>query len=225
MTLAAADKVQVFGDLYQGGGTSKPIILLFHQAGSNRGEYTPIAPRLVKAGFNCLAIDQRSGGDLWGRKNQTVAKVGKSADYLDALPDIEAALAWAKASGYKTVILWGSSYSASLAIVVAAGHQQDIAAVLAFSPGEYFRDSAMIHKAAAQLRIPAFIASARDRGEIATAKSIAAAIPGRSAVQFVPRTAGVHGSSMLRSDRNPNGAAENWDAVLKFLSRFIAGQP
>jgi hypothetical protein len=45
------------------GFKSQPYILLSHQAGSNRAEYAPIAPRLVKPGFNCLAIDQRSGGE------------------------------------------------------------------------------------------------------------------------------------------------------------------
>ncbi len=68
VTITASDGVKVYADFYPAGGNSQPYILLFHQAGSNRAEYAPIAPRLVKLGFNCLAIDQRSGGDLWSQE-------------------------------------------------------------------------------------------------------------------------------------------------------------
>jgi hypothetical protein len=64
VTITASDGVKVFTDFYPAGGNSQPYILLFHQAGSNRAEYAPIATRLVKLGFNCLAIDVHSGGDL-----------------------------------------------------------------------------------------------------------------------------------------------------------------
>jgi hypothetical protein len=37
----ASDHVQVFADYYSAGSRAKPLILLFHQAGSNRGEYAP----------------------------------------------------------------------------------------------------------------------------------------------------------------------------------------
>ena len=49
----------------------KAIILLFHQAGSSRGEYAPIVRPLAEAGYSSLAIDQRSGGDMYG-PNMTV---------------------------------------------------------------------------------------------------------------------------------------------------------
>jgi len=55
---------------------------LFHQAGSNRGEYAMIGPMLAALGFNALAIDQRSGGNAWGRTNETVKRLGKSTDAL-----------------------------------------------------------------------------------------------------------------------------------------------
>ncbi|MDE3195990.1 MAG: alpha/beta hydrolase, partial [Acidobacteriota bacterium] len=187
-------------------------------AGSNRAEYETIAPRLTKLGFNCLAIDQRSGGNMWGHKNETATHVGGSDDYLPALNDLEAALAWAKprAAGGK-VIVWGSSYSASLVFLLAARHGGEIAAVLAFSPGEYFTDTRVVHRAAAKVAAPIFVTSAKDRPEIAAARSILAASPSTRKTQFVPRLAGVHGSSTLRDDRNPKGASENWFGVEAFL--------
>src|SRR5690349_11148739 len=72
VSFAANDSVQVFADYYSAGSKAKPLILLFHQAGSNRGEYATIGPMLATLGFNALAIDQRSGGNAWGRTNETV---------------------------------------------------------------------------------------------------------------------------------------------------------
>jgi dienelactone hydrolase len=221
VTLTASDGVKVYGDFYPAASKSASYILLFHQAGSNRAEYAPIAPRLVKLGFNCLAIDQRSGGDMFGQTNETVAHIGHNGDYLDALKDMEAALAWARARNHDAkVLVWGSSYSASLVFLLAAKHPDEIAAVLAFSPGEYLKDKHGVRDAAAHVSIPIFVTSAKDAEEIDAAKSIIAASPSKEKTQFIPKVAGVHGSSTLRADRNPAGEAENWTAVVAFLAEF-----
>ena len=39
------------------------------------------------------------------------------------------------------ILVWGSSYSAALVFLLAAEHQDEIKAILAFSPGEYLRGS------------------------------------------------------------------------------------
>lgn len=221
VTLTASDGVKVYADFYPAESNSRPYILLFHQAGSNRAEYAPIAPRLAKMGFNCLAIDQRSGGDLWGQENETVGHVGHDGEYSDALKDLEAALAWAKSSGNNgKVLVWGSSYSAALVFLLAADHRQEVAGVLAFSPGEYLDGPHAVRDAAAKVSVPIFVTSARDRDEIAAAKSILAVAPSQQKIQFVPHIAGVHGSSTLREDRNRAGESENWRAVEEFLNSF-----
>ncbi len=221
VTLTARDGVKVYGDFYPADSKSAPYILLFHQAGSNRAEYAPIAPRLVKLGFNCLAIDQRSGGDMFGQTNETVARIGHNGDYLDALKDMEAALAWARARNHDAKILvWGSSYSASLVFLLAAKHPDEIAGLLAFSPGEYLKDKHAVRDAASHVSVPIFVTSAKDPEEIEAAKSILAASPAKQKTQFIPKVAGVHGSSTLRADRNPAGEAENWKAVEAFLADF-----
>ena len=197
--------------------------MLFHQAGSNRWEYTPIAPRLVAAGFGALAIDARHGGEMWGHENETVARLGKEAGYLEALPDLEAALTWArKENPSRKVIVWGSSYSSCLVFLLAAKHPGEIAGVLSFSPAEYFQnDKTLVHDAAAKVNIPVFITSAKDAEEEEAAKSILEAVADKKdRVLYVPQTGGVHGSSTLRDDRNAEGAADNWVAVLAFLKQF-----
>lgn len=116
ISLRAADGLSLTAEhLPAQGARRRGCILLFHMAGSNLGEYAPIAPELNRMGFETLALDQRSGGDGWGRRNETAARLGRDPGYRAALPDLEGALAWARArdpSG--RVLAWGSSYSAAI---------------------------------------------------------------------------------------------------------------
>ena len=135
VTLSAADDVKVFGTFWRAenaGAVSSPV----HQAGSSAAEYARARRALVAAGFTVLAIDQRSGNRKFG-PNRTADAFGREATYDDALPDLEAALAWGRdeAKGAPVVVL-GSSYSAALVFVLAAAHPGEIAAVVAFSPGD-----------------------------------------------------------------------------------------
>ncbi|RVT97948.1 alpha/beta hydrolase [Rhodovarius crocodyli] len=186
-------------------------------AGSNLGEYAPIAPELNRMGFATLAVDQRSGGDGWGRRNETAARLGRDPGYRAAMPDLQAALAWARARDPGgRVLAWGSSYSAALAFPLAA--MGGVSALLAFSPGEYLQGFS-VRGAAARVECPAFVTS--DRGEEAEAARLLEAVRGAPRRQFRP-VAGAHGSSILRSDRNPRGAAQAWAAVRSFLDE-VAG--
>lgn len=218
VTLTAADGVKVAADFNAATGTPRGVIVLFHMAGSNKSEYAPIAARLQTAGFATLAIDQRSGGDAFGAHNATVAALGKSTGYAAALPDLEAALAFATVeANTRPVIIVGSSYSAALVFLLAA-KQPRVAGVMAFSPGEYL-GGVSVKAAAAQVKVPVFVSSAASSSEISAAKSILDASSSAAKVQYVP-TAGVHGASTLRDDANPKGAAANWAAVEAFLAKF-----
>jgi dienelactone hydrolase len=221
----AADGVTVYGVYHPAAGSSLPVILLFHQASSNRYEYAPIVPKLVAAEFSCLAIDQRWGGEMWSHKNETVRKLGHSetaADNVsDLQADLDAALAWARTRNpHRKFILWGSSYSASLVFLVAAQHSNEIAGVLAFSPGEYFeKQPTLVEDAATKVTVPVFITSENDEDQVRQATLIFNAVGSRDKVHYKAAFA-VHGSSTLRTDRNPKGAAANWAAVMKFLKQF-----
>ena len=216
IVLTAADGVAVYA-LHTVAAHPRATILLFHQAGASKAEYVRIAPRLAAAGFDCLAVDQRSGGGA----NETVRALGRSTDFLAAAPDFEAAFAWARARG-RPVVIWGSSYSSSMAIMLAARHRGQVAAVLAFSPGEYFADDHVVTAAAARVDAPVFVTSAQSPSEIAAARAILSAVPGRANVQFVPTAGGAHGSATLDPDRNRGGAEAVWQATLAFLNRAIA---
>ena len=213
VTFSAADGVVVHAD-YQGQG-KRPLIVLFHQAGSNLHEYDPIVPRLHDLGFDTLAVSQRSGGARFGGENDTAQGVGGDPDYLQAYPDMEAALAFARGKAGR-VVVWGSSYSSALVFKLVSEHPKGVVGLLSFSPGEYFGSAFSVKMAAAKVAAPVFVTSASDTGEIAAAKAIVAAVPGQ-ATQFVPKR-GVHGSSTLRGDQNPKGRVENWAAVEAFLA-------
>ena len=218
ITFTAADGVVVHADRY-GAGSPRGIVLAFHKAGSNRGEYDIIAPRLVRDGFEVIAVDQRSGGTLYGRRNETARLSHGSGGYMAALPDMEAALRFAteNAAGRPIVVI-GSSYSASLALILASRHPE-IAAVALFSPGEYL-GSVSVRAAAAQVTVPLFVTSAPDPDEIAAARSFVQASPARIKEQFVP-TEGVHGASILRTDEDPRGAEAAWGALESFLGKVV----
>jgi alpha-beta hydrolase superfamily lysophospholipase len=193
----------------------KGIILLFHQASSSKAEYATIAPRLAAASFSALAIDQRSGGTLYG-PHETVSRLGKPTTYEDAKADLEAALDWAQPRRLP-IILWGSSYSAALVFEVTAEHMNQVSAIVAFSPGEYLDKSGAVAHAAASAQVPIYITSSSDAGEIQAGRMTLSVAPSRVKTQFIPKF-GVHGSSTLIEACNPKGSAENWNHVLAFLS-------
>ncbi|MEJ2375257.1 MAG: alpha/beta hydrolase [Pseudolabrys sp.] len=218
VTFTAADHVKVFATYYGTGERSRPIVLLFHQAGANGAEYATIAPRLNALGFNALAVDQRSGGNLFGRANKTVKTLGHSTGYRAALPDLQAALDWARNRDSGKIVVCGSSYSAALVFLLAADNPGKIAGLMAFSPGEYLGARHAVRDAAAKLNnVAVFVTSASRRGEIAAAHTIVDAVPGEDKTQFVPKHA-PHGASALRADRNPAGSKQVWAAVERFLA-------
>jgi Dienelactone hydrolase and related enzymes len=218
LTLHASDGVAVYGTLSQAKPHGRNIALLFHQAHANRHEYDSVVPALQKLGFDTLAIDQRSGGDLFGGHNETVAKLGASADYVAALPDLEAALAWAREQHYACIVAVGSSYSSSLVIILAAKHPQGLSAIASFSPGEYFDDKNQIKQAAAQVALPFYITT--DPNEASDVAEVLRDAHGANIVHYQPKI-GVHGASTLVAARNPGG----WQANLASFTAFLRDLP
>lgn len=220
VTLKAADGALVHGWHHPGAG---PLILLFHQAAGSAAEYDDIGLRLYAMGYSVLAIDARAGGDMFGRPNTTAQAfkdVGR--DWIQALPDLEAALAWSKGQrDGQRVVLWGSSYSAALAFLLAAKHPDRVAAVLAFSPGEYLKtQKGAVARAVVHTKSPIFLMTPSK--EAKTVAPILEALKGKRASVHVLDSA-VHGSSALIAKRC-KGAAKNWKPVLAFLKRYAPVQ-
>lgn len=209
----SADGLPVTGDFH---AVKKPrgAIVLCHRSHFNRGEYKDIAPRLAELGFSCLAIDQRSGMKVLGYANETYArakKEGLATGYADARPDIEAAVAYLRRRTRQPVILVGSSYSASLALLIAR-NDGDVKAVAAFSPGEYLKGIA-VAQSIRGLDKPVFLAAARK--EIGEVKKLARFVA-RSRLSFhKPAAEGAHGARLLW-EKTP-GSEECWGSFQRFL--------
>ncbi|MEN8207214.1 MAG: alpha/beta fold hydrolase [Pseudomonadota bacterium] len=202
-----------------------PVIVLFHQAGGSRGEYTGIAPWLNTLGYNCMAVDQRSGEYVRGIENETASRAAQEnrpTGYISALPDIKAALTYARRHyGKDGVIAWGSSYSAALVLKVAGDSPGLVDGVLAFSPGEYFKragkSGTWIQTSAQNITVPVFITSSRNEADEWGA--IFAAIESGNKTSFVPATDGRHGSRALWEKYPDSDAYRN--AVQAFLVRYF----
>jgi len=215
VTFEAADGTEVTADLYRPDGPSETALLLFHMAGASRGEYAGIAPRLADMGYLALAVDQRSGGTYDGVANRTAAQFAADPGFAAAIPDLRAAARYARETlGAARLGAVGSSYSASLVLVLAARDPDFADAVVAFSPGEYFDDSNFVRRDARTLTIPAFLTGAR--GERGRWAPIHAVIPGPK-TGYRSEGAGHHGVTALRTAAGP----EYWAALEVFLTRYL----
>ncbi len=217
------DSIHVFGDIFET-NKSAPLILLFHQGGSNsRGEYKTIIPELIDKGYNIITIDQRRGGQTYGSYNRTVAEIPiNNYGYCDAYSEISKTLDLAYDKGFNgKKILWGSSYSAALVIKLAVERSSEIDGVLAFSPAsgeplagcdpnEYFDD----------IELPLLVLRPKSEMEY---ESVANQfeLAKNTGHQTYISTPGVHGSSMLVYDRVLGDVSETWKVVDEFLDSVV----
>ena len=202
-----------------------PFIILFHQAGWSHGEYQEIAPRLNELGYNCLAVDLRSGGQVNGIINKTnkIATEQKiSTTYLDAYVDMQSALSYViNIYSPKKLIVWGSSYSASLVLKLASENSKKINGAIAFSPGEYFaklgKSKKFITESVSELKCPVFITSAKN--EHKNWINIYESVASKNKTFFLPKTEGNHGSRALWEKYEDN--VSYWNALQNFLDTFF----
>lgn len=221
VTFEADDGVRVYADLYKADAAA-PVVLLLHQARSNgRGEYGSLAPELHAQGTNLLVVDLRSGGDSFDGVNRTAAALDTTFSYCDVPPDIAAAAAYMRDQGFDgPMFVWGSSYSAALAIRYAAEHPEDIAAYLAFSPasGEPMAgcqpdEGAENANAGIVFRPESELEYGNVAAQLETFKEMGA--------QTVVVPNGVHGSSMLVDERTGHDMSAYREQAYAFV-RSIA---
>jgi len=215
----SSDGLKVTADLYVTNPENSPFIILFHQARWSRGEYQEIAPKLSKLGYNSMAVDQRSGGEVNGVINETHQRAVKQnlpTEYTDAEPDMNSAIDYVKTKFGKAskLIIWGSSYSSALVLKI-AGERKDIDGSLSFAPGEYFSNKGKdyVTKNAINITKPAFITSAKN--EKNNWWDIYNKIPSTQKSYFLPNESGQHGSRELW-EKFPEHKSY-WKAVTEFL--------
>lgn len=214
------DGLIISADLYEV-DPNIPVVLLCHQAGYNKYEYADIAPRLNKMGFNVLAMDQRSGGSFANMQNETYNRAIKNGsdeiEFTDAIQDIESAINYLSGVYKQKVIVWGSSYSSTLALHIAAKNK-NIKAVISFSPGDYFGDQLpSLKKVFPKIEQPFLVTSSKT--EASKLKELLSNVKlTNHQSQFVPTSDGFHGSKALWIDQK--GSDEYWNAINSFLTEI-----
>lgn len=214
---ASKDGLAINANLYEVDKT-KPVILLMHQAGYNRIEYADIAPKLNEMGYNCLVVDLRSGGNFAGKPNKTNARAiekGLQPEMIDVQQDVAAAIDYLHTKYKQNVIVWGSSFSSSLALLEGVNNSK-VNAIISFSPGDYFGDAApSLSTVFSSITKPFFVTSSQQEAKALTAL-IGDVEMKDTQVQFIPESKGFHGSRALWEGQK--GAAEYWHAITQFLS-------
>jgi len=211
----AADSIPVTADLYRS-GNSGSFILFFHQEDASRGEFSEIAPKIKNLGYNCLAVDLRYGNKFAYVKNETsehLKSIGITAKPYDARKDIEAAINYAFSISHKPVILFGSSYSASLCLL-AGKKNPKVRAIIGFSPGEFFAPGIMVRDSLGAYDKIVFLASTPEESKYV--EELARAIPAVSKTIFTPSNGkGEHGAKSL--NKTCSSSNEYWLALSLFF--------
>lgn len=209
------DSLTIYADIYIK-ERNAPTILLCHQAGYSRGEYKEIAKKLNLYGYSVVALDQRSGKEINGIPNLSYANAIKdslSTEYIAAQQDIEAAIDYIYNYTNQPLLLVGSSYSASLSLLVSKNNPK-IKAVAVFSPGEYL-DSITLTDSLKKFDKPIFATSSQQEAE--GVKQLIINIEPYLKTQFSPIVKGYHGSKALWSKNKGN--EKYWEAFNDFLQQ------
>ncbi len=216
ITFESKDGLLITADYYKL-DNPKGFILLCHRSHCNRAEYREIAPKLNALGYSCLAIDQRSGMAVFGEVNETKSRAkekGLPTGFLDAKVDIESAVEHAyRLNNNERIILLGSSYSASLALLISTNSDL-VSSVIAFSPGEYLKKTNLAEDIRG-IRIPIFATSAKK--ETAEVADVLRYVAKKYVTHFKPDVAGFHGSKTLWE--TVKGHETYWEALTGFLAQ------
>ena len=211
------DSLLIFADIYEI-KDSKPTVLLCHQAGCGRGEYRETAFRIGSIGFSSIAIDQRSGNEannIINKTAQLAKEKGLPTEYIDAKQDIEAAIDYLyKLNDKQSIVLVGSSYSASLVLLIGKNNDK-VKAVAAFSPGEYIK-GINIQDSIIGYDKPIFVTSSKTETE--SSKTLISGIDTVWTNHFLPDFEGIHGSRALWE--TTEGSEKYWDAFKTFLKQL-----
>ena len=211
------DGLEMTADLYE---VNKPkdFILLCHRSHCNRAEYRETAPRLNELGFSCLAIDQRSGMKVFGETNETKDRAkakGLPTGYLDARQDLEAAIDYVYELNEKNkIILFGSSYSAALALLVST-QTHKVKVTIAYSPGEYLKGVNLSNEIK-RIDKPTYVTS--PKAEIKQVTDLTKNVIPKFLTHFIPTVDGFHGSKTLWKE--VSGHETYWTSLENFLNRI-----
>jgi hypothetical protein len=214
----SADSLKITADLYLK-GYDLPFVLLFHQSDASRGEYIEIANRLLNLNYNCLAVDLRIGEKINYIRDETAERAklkGLSQNFIDAKKDIDASIKYVSKYNNNSVILFGSSFSASLCLITAKNNTH-VTAVIAFSPGEFLRPDVIVKDFIAGMEIPVFVYSTEMEYEYVV--QLMSGISDQYKSIYKPKNGkGIHGAKALW--KSSEYSDECWLDLLLFFKKI-----
>ncbi len=196
-----------------------PYLILMHDQLSSKGEFNKIITRFQKLNFNCLVPDLRNGGNANFVPNQTVAEV-RNADRnrnMEAVEgDIHAAINYAYEKSGKKIILLGAGANGSLALK-AAKEKDEVMAVIALSPGEFFRPRVSIQDTINGLSKPVLVTA--NELEIPYVTELVSEMDQGKVLIFKPdNDPGQRGTKALLPSNDSQG--DYWLAILLFVKEL-----
>ncbi len=215
VTLYSSDSLLITADEYVSSDTL-PYVVLLHEQGSSRGEYSTIIHRFRKMNYNCLVPDLRNGGNSSFVTNETARrsrkrKYGKSVDDIEG--DIRAAVRYATKKSGQPVALVGAGANGSLAMK-AAKELDSVQAVIALSPGEYFRNKFSVEETLTGIEKPVLVVSSQM--EYPYMKQLLSNVDDHYKELFKPEThEGRRGTAALMSENPSQG--DYWLSILLFF--------
>ena len=154
---------------------------------------------------------------VFGVINETSSRAkqnGLATGYLDARQDIESAVNYAYELNHKKpIIILGSSYSASLALLIST-QTEKIKAVIVFRPGECLKDVKLAEEIKS-LAKPTFVTGAKK--EIDEISKVIRFVSSKNITLFKPKVNGFHGSKTLW--KSVEGHETFWESLEPFLSK------
>jgi len=181
--------------------------------------WADIAVSLLKLKYNCLAVDLRSGWLINFTPNETAQNARrqrKSTDMVDAQKDILAAVDFVKKHSDKKMILFGSSYSATLALKIGKNNPL-VKAIVAYSPGEYFRKYFVLHDVLQNIDKPIYVAGSQL--EYPYLEKLTELVPKRHLTLFQPQN-DVGGSGAKVLWKTKEVSKEYWLSLLMFINKL-----
>ena len=212
---ASSDSILITADLHMA-DSSFPMMVLFHDLGSSRGEFSSILNRFQKMNFNCLVPDLRNGGNASFVANQTLKEVrekGASKSTESIMNDIRSCISYVSHRSDSSVVLIGAGANGSLAML-AAKEFESVTGVIALSPGEYFLPALSIQESLDSLNTPVLITATKM--EMPYMERLTEKMPPDAVTLFSPEShSGERATKALLPVNESNG--EYWLSILLFV--------
>ena len=129
-----SDGLKLYGKLYLK-DKEKPTIILLHGLGFHSFEYDDFAPLLVEAGYNCVVFDFRCCGRSEGKRGYWTLD-----DYVE---DTKSVIEYVRKNISESIILYGNSLGADVAIATTAKYPEGIKAIISVNCATKISDFAL----------------------------------------------------------------------------------